>query len=147
LWLVHHDENVARWYGGPLTREEAARRAAEFGDGWRTRGAHKWMAYDRESSAVIGRGGVSWVHVEGAERLEVGWALRDRYQGHGYATEIGAAALAYAFDELGVAEVVAYTDVDNVRSRAVMDRLALTYSHDFEHEGATCAFYVRRASA
>jgi SAM-dependent methyltransferase len=100
------------------------------------------MAYDRESGAVIGRGGVSWVHVDGAERIEVGWALRDRFQGHGYATEIGAAAVRFAFDEFDVDEVVAYTEPHNVRSRAVMSRLGMRYTHDFVHEGESFVMYV-----
>jgi len=142
--LVHHDENVAHWYGGALSREEAERRASEFGDGWRTRGVHKWMAYDRRSGELVGRGGLSWVHVDGAERLEVGWAVRDHVQRQGYATEIGRAALQFAFDEIGVDEVVAYTEPHNERSRAVMERLGMQFSHELQHEGETFVLYRMR---
>jgi RimJ/RimL family protein N-acetyltransferase len=134
---------VAHWYGGALSRPEAEGRASEFAEGWRTRGVHKWMAYDRHSGELIGRGGLSWVHVDGAERLEVGWALRDHCQGQGFATEIGRAALQFAFDDLGVDEVVAYTEPHNARSRAVMERLGMHYSHEMEHEGEVFVLYRR----
>lgn len=42
-----------------------------------------------------------------------------------YATEIGRAGLALAFDELGADEVVAFTEVHNRASRAVMVRLGM----------------------
>jgi RimJ/RimL family protein N-acetyltransferase len=52
-------------------------------------------------------------------------ALRRQCWGHGYATEIGRAALAYSFDELGMQAVVSCTGRDNHRSRAVMERLGI----------------------
>ncbi len=39
-----------------------------------------------------GAGGPSWTAVEGAECVEIGWALRREVWGRGYATEIGRAA-------------------------------------------------------
>ncbi|EFL10340.1 predicted protein [Streptomyces sp. AA4] len=61
--------------------------------------------------------------------------------GNGYATEIGLAGLAYA-RELGAAEVVSFTEVHNVRSRAVMERLGFAYRHDFPHRGEPFARYA-----
>jgi RimJ/RimL family protein N-acetyltransferase len=44
-------------------------------------------------------------------------------RGHGYATEAAPAALNDAFTGLGLAEEIAYTAADNLRSQAVMSRL------------------------
>lgn len=52
--------------------------------------------------------------------LELGWALRPQYWGLGYATEIGRAALGYAFDVMGIRAVVSCTVRHNARSVAVM---------------------------
>jgi ribosomal-protein-alanine N-acetyltransferase len=67
--------------------------------------------------------------------LEVGWRLRCEYWGHGFATEGARAALAYAFDVLDRAEVVAMTATINTRSQRVMQRLGMTYDprDDFDH--------------
>ena len=59
--------------------------------------------------------------------MEIGWALRQEVWGRGYATEIGRAGLDHAFSVPGVEEVVAFTEVHNARSRAVMERLGMRY--------------------
>ena len=105
LWLVHNDDEVAHWYDGwKPSPEEAEQRAKFMGDSWRLHGVHKWIAYDRASGEVVGRGGLSrtpvdddwgqiyallppepWVRVAHeidqplavhAHWLEIGWALR-----------------------------------------------------------------------
>lgn len=73
LWRLHQDEAVAEWHGGRWNLDAAHRNAASFGEAWRTVGVHKWIAYDRRTGELVGRGGLSrWAH-EGRERLEVGW--------------------------------------------------------------------------
>lgn len=100
-----------------------------MGDSWRFHGVSKWIAYDRVSGEVVGRGGLSrtpvgddwgqiyrflpaepWVRalhesrrpfIGHAHWLEIGWALRREFWGSGYASEIGRAGLAFAFDVLG----------------------------------------------
>jgi putative restriction endonuclease len=47
------------------------------------------------------------------------------HNGRGYATEIGRFGLDHAFSVLGVEEVVSFTEVHNLRSRAVMERLGM----------------------
>src|SRR6185436_228082 len=164
LWLVHNDDEVARWYeGGKPSAEEAARQAKFMGDSWRNHGVHKWIAYDRVSGEVVGRGGLSrtpvdddwgqiyallppepWVRVTyeisrpfaaHANWVEIGWALRREFWGHGYASEIGRAALAFAFDVLGVQAVVSCTVRHNARSRAVMERIGMRYAGEIRSRG------------
>ena len=125
LWELHQDEGIARWY--PMSREEAMRFAERMERGWRDRGLGKWLAYEESTGALVGRGGPSWTDVGGAERAEIGWAFRGEVWGRGYATEIGHAGLDYAFSDLGVDEVVSFTEVHNVRSRTVMERLGMRY--------------------
>jgi RimJ/RimL family protein N-acetyltransferase len=132
-------------------------------DAWRSHGVHKWMAYDRVSGEVVGRGGLSrtpvdddwgqiyaflpaesWVRVAHesqrpfiahANWLEIGWALRPAFWGRGYASEIGRAGLAFAFDVLGVQAVVSCTVRHNVRSRAVMERIGMRYAGEIRSRG------------
>ena len=124
LWEIHQDEGAARWY--PLSREQALQFAEAMESSWRRR-VGKWLAYEESTGALVGRGGPSWAVVEGAECVEIGWALRQEVWGRGYPTEIGRAGLDYAFSVPGVEEVVAFTEVHNARSRAVMERLGMRY--------------------
>jgi RimJ/RimL family protein N-acetyltransferase len=154
LWLVHGDDEVWPWYGNERpTLEQATQQAKFMGDSWRSHGVHKWIAYDRVTGEVVGRGGLSrtpvdddwgqiyaflpsepWVRAAHGTRrpfiahanwVEIGWALRREFWGRGYASEIGGAGLAYAFDVLGVQAVVSCTVRHNLRSRAVMERIGM----------------------
>ena len=71
--------------------------------------------------------------------VEIGWRLARDAWGHGYATEAARAALAFAFDELELDEVISFTTVENRRSRRVMERIGMTYDPDgdFDHPNVT----------
>ncbi len=164
LWLVHNDDDVAYWYGNERpSLEEMEQRAQFMGDCWRFHGVHKWIAYERASGEVLGRGGLSrtpvnedwgqiyallpaepWVReaheiqrpfIAHAHWLEIGWALRREFWGHGYASEMGRAGLAFAFDELGAQAVVSCTVRHNVRSLAVMKRIGMRYASEIRSRG------------
>jgi RimJ/RimL family protein N-acetyltransferase len=106
-----------------------------MGERWRVDGVHKWIAHDRATGELVGRGGLSRTELDGAHHLEVGWAVRTPLWGCGYATEMGAEALRFAADVLGATEVVAFTEVHNVRSRAVAQRLGMRYDREIRHPG------------
>lgn len=142
MWRLHRHEEVARWHtGGPWTRAEAGERVAAMRAGWDRDGVHKWAAYRRGTGELVGRGGLSRRDIAGATRLEIGWNVLPDQWGHGYATEMGRAGLAFAFDELGAHEVVAFTVVDNSRSRAVMERLGMTGPESLTIDGDQCVLY------
>jgi len=57
--------------------------------------------------------------------VEVGWHLHPQYQGQGFATEAARAVLARA-GKAGIDQVLAITDLDNVASQRVAERLGMT---------------------
>lgn len=93
---------------------------------WQQEHVGKWMAYRRSDGELIGRGGLTRIEIEGDPCLELGWLVREQHRGVGYATEIGRVGLTFAFNQLGAEEVVAFTEVHNRASRAVMIRLGMT---------------------
>jgi RimJ/RimL family protein N-acetyltransferase len=132
LLELFQDPAVAEWHGD-WTAEQVEQEVVKIARAWRTDGVHKWMAYDRVTGERVGRGGgLARVRIDGRERLEVAWALHRKFYGLGYATEIGRAGLAFAFDELGADEVISFTEARNVRSRAVMQRLGFRYARDIQ---------------
>jgi RimJ/RimL family protein N-acetyltransferase len=70
-----------------------------------------------------------------ANWLEIGWALRREFWGQGYASEIGRAGLAFAFEVLKVQAVASCTARHNVRSRAVMERIGMRYRGEIRSRG------------
>jgi RimJ/RimL family protein N-acetyltransferase len=134
LFTLHSDPHVAYW-SDALSPERAAAVAAEMARRWQTDGVGKWIAHRRSDGALIGRGGLSLATVDGKRQLELGWALHSAARGQGFATEIGRAGLNYAFDVLGHDEVVAFTEVHNRASRAVMERLGMAFLKIIYHRG------------
>ena len=65
--------------------------------------------------------------------VEIGWRLAQAYWGQGYASEAAQAALRFGFEQLALAEIVSFTALPNVRSRAVMERLGMVADGAFEH--------------
>jgi RimJ/RimL family protein N-acetyltransferase len=67
--------------------------------------------------------------------VEIGWRLAREAWGHGYATEAARAVLEFAFDTIGLDEVISFTSTTNVRSQHVMERIGMTCdpADDFDH--------------
>ena len=67
--------------------------------------------------------------------VEVGWRLAKPFWGRGLASEGARVCLAFAFDALGLDEVVSFTFEGNFRSQAVMERIGMRRdpSCDFLH--------------
>jgi RimJ/RimL family protein N-acetyltransferase len=134
---LNADPEVMRYFAAPLTRAQSGafvKRAYStiYQDGWGL-----WAVEVRDGAPFIGFVGLNSPGFEAhfTPALEVGWRLDRAHWGHGYATEGASAALTFAFEELGLGEVVSFTTVGNERSRRVMERLGMTRDpgDDFDH--------------
>jgi RimJ/RimL family protein N-acetyltransferase len=114
--------------GRPLTRFQAWQGFSATVGHWQLRGFGMFAVIERASGELVGRIG-PW-HPEGWPGLEVGWSLRSKYWGRGYATEAAAASMNFAFDELRQDKVISLIDEANVRSIAVAMRLGETVECD-----------------
>ncbi|WP_350559626.1 GNAT family N-acetyltransferase [Psychrobacter sp. CAL346-MNA-CIBAN-0220] len=85
-----------------------------------------------KSDAFIGFVGLNQTHaaLHFAPCVEIAWRLRKDYWGQGYATEAARASLKFAFAELALDEVVAFTAVINKRSQSIMERIGMTNTQD-----------------
>ena len=113
-----------------VSRREVWSGMAQWRGQWELRGSGQFALEDRSSGRFVGRAGLHRPEVDDWPGLEVGWALHPDAWGCGYATEAGAASLAYAFEVMGEAEVFSVILPDNHRSQAVARRLGLTLIED-----------------
>lgn len=126
---MHLDAEVMRYLGGvPLSSANSDSIAAGAQRSFNTTGVGKIAIERRSDGAFLGMAGLSFEDWY-PEDLEVGWRLARPYWGHGYASEAGAAWLAYAFDKLGANRVISITDAPNRRSIAVMERIGMRLDH------------------
>ena len=90
-----------------------------------------WYAFrDRETGALVARGGPHDAHVDGPRRSRSAGPWRAGRWGEGLATELGAASVDLAFGPLGLVDVVSFTLHDNVASRRVMEKLGFAFERD-----------------
>lgn len=134
LVILYGDPEVAFWTG-PWTGAAVEAWAADMATRWARDRVGKWMARDRSDGALVGRGGFTRIDLDGETVLELGWVVRDARTGLGYATELGRAALAWAAEHEPGVPVVAFTEVHNRASRAVMERLGLRSVGTIQREG------------
>ena len=64
---------------------------------WELRGTGQWALEEKASGTFVGRAGMHFPARADWPGIEIGWALHPDQWGKGYATEAGAAAVAYAF--------------------------------------------------
>lgn len=95
-----------------------------------------WAAEIKATGQFIGFVGL---HTPSAELpfspcVEIGWRLARPFWQKGYASEAARAVLCFAFNDLGLDEVVAFTSLGNQRSQAVMERLGMRRTtENFQH--------------
>jgi len=70
--------------------------------------------------------GTIGLHAEGDKRAEIGYWLGEEFQGRGLVTSACQALIRYAFDDLGVQRICIRAAPENLRSRAIPERLGFT---------------------
>lgn len=126
---INSDPRVMRYLGGVgLSAAQSAEGAARYDAHWEQYGFGLWAAMEKSTGHVLGFIGLShplW-NPELSAEVEVGWRLRRSAWGRGLATEGGAAALRAGFEHVGLEEVIAIVDPQNVASVAVTRKLGMT---------------------
>ena len=117
LLAVFGDPAVCRYWSRPplpdlVAAEELQREIAQL---FAERSLFQWGVVERGTSAVIGTGTLAALSAE-HRRAEIGFALARTAWGRGYAREVVAALLAFAFDTLGLHRVEADVDPRNAPS-------------------------------
>ena len=154
------DIEVMRWLGGMLGRDQARAYMDRAHDAFARLGMGRYAIERKSDGAFIGATGLMPNHESMLEFLppyvDMGWRLRQDAWGHGYVTEAARAVVADGFGRLGLSEITATTAAINLRSRAVMERLGMTYDEAAsgfigpEHEpddpqGPTVVYRLKRA--
>ena len=134
---LNADPEVMRHFRAPLTRRESDDLADRIDDDLARRGWGLWALEERATARFIGFTGLNRPAFDAPfmPAVEIGWRLARAAWGRGLATEAARAAAAFAFEDLGVDELVSFTVEDNERSRAVMRRLGMRHdpADDFDH--------------
>ena len=134
---LNADPEVMRHFPAPLTRRESDALAERIDDELGRRGWGLWALEERATGRFAGFTGLGRPAFDAPfmPAVEIGWRLARDAWGRGLATEAARAAAAFAFEDLGLEELVSFTVQHNERSRAVMARLGMRHdpAGDFDH--------------
>ena len=126
------DGEVMRYvFHGPMTAEraeEVMRKHFTFGDG--VTGIA--VLTEKASGELIGFAGLFPCTALDAEDLEIGFVLARRAWGKGIATEIGAAQLAFGFEQLNCRRLLALADPQNRPSIHAIEKIGMRYLKDVQ---------------
>jgi RimJ/RimL family protein N-acetyltransferase len=135
---LNADPEVMRHFPATLTADQTDAGIAIWRGQFADRGWSNWAVERRADGRFIGFIGLSIPRraMPFGPCVEIGWRLARDAWGQGYATEGALTCLDVAFAQLGLAEVVSFTALTNLRSIAVMKRIGLRNAQaDFEHPG------------
>jgi RimJ/RimL family protein N-acetyltransferase len=128
----------------PLDLEETRDQVLNFVLRWRKEGFSLWAAEELATGSLVGRIGLMRHHdwPEAPDPVEVGWVLHRDWWGRGLATEGGRASVECWREYLGDEQLISITLPKNRRSRAVMERLGLTYRGEADWRGHHQVWYA-----
>ena len=129
------DPEVMRYFLKPLTTDETHQLINRFIDQDEKYGYCYWAVEIKESRAFIGFIGLAYQSYESyfTPCVDIGWRLKRKAWGKGYATEGAKAALQYGFEKLGIKEVFSVTTHNNRPSENVMKKIGMERKKDFIH--------------
>ena len=132
---LNADPVVMEHFPAPLTRDESDALVARIEDGFAANGFGLWALEVRATGQLVGFTGLAVPRFDAffTPAVEVGWRLARRAWGKGYASEAAREAVRVGFEDFGLAEIVSFTSVGNLRSRAVMERIGMTFDREFDH--------------
>ena len=124
LCAIWADPEVVRFISGvPSTREQTWHRLVRGAGMWALKGYGPFAIIDKRDGRYLGDAGHADYHRGLGPSFdpspEAGWVLASHAHGRGYATEAGARAVRYGFDELGEDALFSVILPENTRSAAV----------------------------
>lgn len=127
LCRLNADPQVMRFIldGSTLDREQTADRLAAMREHWREHGYGIFALQWRGTGEFVGWAGLATPAFlpEVMPAVEIGWRLLQQWWGMGIATEAAVDVLRFAFDDVGLDQLLSIRHVDNDASGRVMDKL------------------------
>jgi len=125
--------------GAEMTKEEATNRAPQlFNDPWED-GYGVFVVREKTNDEIIGYCGI---RVLPDERIELLYAYDPSSWGKGYATEAGAAVLAYGKEHFDLTELIGIAYPENKGSIAVLKKLGFEFVGVEEYFGKALEVFV-----
>jgi ribosomal-protein-alanine N-acetyltransferase len=146
LFEIPGDAEVVRYIadGKPFPLEKVKEfldRAAAYD---RENGFCRWKVVERSSGEIVGSCGFARPHE--TREIELGYLFAQKHRDKGFATEIARAAAAYGFKKLGFREIIAMTDVENIASQKVLEKIGFSKRGSEIFNGEENLVFIKKQS-
>jgi len=104
----------------------------------------RWAIIEKDTNRFIGWSGLKFVtELTNGHQFyyDLGYRLKRKYWGHGFATESASASLDYAFNVLKTDDVYAAANCENTASINVLQKVGMKFSGTFYYEDILCNWY------
>ena len=138
LAALSADPVVMEFFPALITREASDASIDAWQLQFARRGWSNWAVEAKEANTFVGFVGLTVPRrlLPCSPCVEIGWRLARAHWGKGFATEAARGALRVGFERIGLPEIVSFTTVLNLRSRAVVERIGMRNANeDFDHPG------------
>lgn len=140
IFAMRSDADVMRYIREPQNRQESVNWIKLVSSKWESHKIGLSSVILKQTNELIGWCGL-WVLAETGE-IEVGYAIAKNYWLQGFAYEAAEAFLNYGFSELNLPKIVACANPNNAGSRAVMEKLGMTFDHIGKYYGSDLVHYT-----
>ena len=145
IYELDSDPEVHRYLGNhPIkTMKEAEGIVAYIQEQYETYGFGRWAVIDKESQEFVGWSGLKYETMvrEDMDYNDLGYRLKRKFWGLGIATETSLEALKFGFATLGLDEIYAGADVNNIGSNKVLQKVGMQQLEVFEYDGSPHHWY------
>lgn len=107
--------------GKPYSLEQANKFLIWAENYQRENGFCRWKVLDKASGETVGSCG--FVRLQETGEIELGYLFARKFWGKGFATEAARGCLQFGFEKLGFREIIALTDLENVASQKVLEKI------------------------
>lgn len=134
---MNADSEVMRYFPKPLSREESAEFLDRLFKHFERHGYCYFATELLETGEFLGFIGLAWQNYDAPfpPATDIGWRLKKAAWGKAYATEGANRCLKFAFEELGLEEVISTCPAKNKRSERVMQKIGMNCMGEFQHPG------------
>jgi RimJ/RimL family protein N-acetyltransferase len=140
IFLMRSDADVMRFIREPQKRQESVNWIKLVSSKWKSHKIGFCSVIYKETNELIGWCGL-WKLSETSE-IEVGYAIRKKFWGKGFASESAGAFLDYGFTKLNLTKIVAVAKPENKKSRRVMEKLGMKFDHVGKYYGLDLVHYT-----
>jgi RimJ/RimL family protein N-acetyltransferase len=145
LFEICRDAEVMRYIGTgkPYETLDEAEKFLDWAVAYQKEyGFCRWAVLEKSSGKIVGSCGYAYPHE--MPEAELGYLFARDVWGKGFATETARACLDYGFEKLRFREIIAITDLENVVSQKVLEKIGFTQRGIEKIDGEDNLIYLAR---